>query len=62
MTLNDGQRDDESVKEFVERNQPRRPIDMQAIQEILDRIAALPRLDHRTPDEILGYDDNGLPT
>jgi antitoxin VapB len=22
----------------------------------------LPRLDHRTDDEILGYDDNGLPT
>jgi antitoxin VapB len=26
------------------------------------RFAALPVLDPRTPDEILGYDDNGLPT
>ena len=24
--------------------------------------AALPDLDRRTPDEILGYDENGLPT
>jgi antitoxin VapB len=26
------------------------------------RCAALPELDPRAPDEILGYDENGLPT
>lgn len=60
VSLNDNKCKDESVKELVER--PRRPIDMQAIQEILDHMAARPRLDNRTPDEILGYDENGLPT
>jgi antitoxin VapB len=29
--------------------------------EIGQRCAALPDLDPRTPDEILGYDANGLP-
>lgn len=29
--------------------------------EISDRIARLPVLDPRTPDEIVGYDDLGLP-
>jgi antitoxin VapB len=32
------------------------------ILEIGRRCAALPVLDPRTPDEILGYDENGLPT
>jgi antitoxin VapB len=35
------------------------------VEEILDfgrRISALPTLDTRSPDEILGYDENGLPT
>jgi antitoxin VapB len=27
-----------------------------------EEIAALPVLDPRTPDELLGYDENGLPT
>ena len=30
--------------------------------EISRQCAALPVLDHRTPDEILGYDEDGLPT
>ena len=29
---------------------------------IVDEFAALPVLDDRTPDEIIGYDENGLPT
>jgi antitoxin VapB len=29
---------------------------------IQERVAALPVLDDRTPDEIIGYDENGLPT
>lgn len=32
------------------------------IMEIGKRCAGLPDLDPRTPDEILGYDENGLPT
>jgi len=32
------------------------------IEEILARVHALPVLDHRPEEEILGYDENGLPT
>ena len=32
------------------------------IKEIQRRVAALPVLDPRSPDEIIGYDENGLPT
>lgn len=31
------------------------------LEEIARHCAALPVLDRRTPDEILGYDDQGLP-
>ena len=32
------------------------------INEIIDRAANYPVLDNRTPDEIIGYDENGLPS
>lgn len=32
------------------------------IQEIIDRIASRPAKDARTADEIIGYDENGLPS
>jgi hypothetical protein len=32
------------------------------LKEIARRFDALPILDDREPDEILGYDENGLPT
>ncbi len=32
------------------------------IEELLRRVDTLPVLDDRTEDEILGYDENGLPT
>ncbi|MFP5229891.1 MAG: type II toxin-antitoxin system VapB family antitoxin [Acidobacteriota bacterium] len=32
------------------------------VDKILSRVHALPNLDTRTPDEILGYDENGLPS
>ena len=32
------------------------------LDEIAIRCAALPMLDPRTPEEILGYDEHGLPT
>ena len=31
------------------------------INQILARVDALPELDNRTADEIIGYDENGLP-
>lgn len=33
-----------------------------AIRRVTDRSAARPVLDDRTPDEIIGYDEHGLPT
>ena len=38
-----------------------RPLDRVAIAEICARMDALPVLDDRTPDEILGYDEFGIP-
>jgi antitoxin VapB len=32
------------------------------VMEIARRISSRPVLDPRTPDEILGYDDHGVPT
>jgi antitoxin VapB len=32
------------------------------LDEIVRRFSALPVLDPRTPEEILGYDENGLPS
>jgi antitoxin VapB len=34
---------------------------MSQLEEILHRVDRLPVLDSRTPDEILGYDEHGLP-
>ena len=31
------------------------------IEEILRRVDAMAELDHRSADEILGYDEHGLP-
>lgn len=33
-----------------------------AMRRIAARVAKLPVLDDRSPDEILGYDESGLPT
>jgi antitoxin VapB len=32
------------------------------IDDILRRVDEMPDLDTRTPDEIIGYDENGLPS
>lgn len=39
----------------------RSPELLDQLHEIARRVKALPVLDDRTPDEILGYDENGLP-
>ena len=38
-----------------------RPLDRKKIDAIRARVSALPVLDARTPDEILGYDEYGVP-
>ena len=43
------------------RQQRRSRILTESLSEILDRIDSLPVLDARSEDEILGYDQNGLP-
>jgi len=39
----------------------RAPSVKERLYEILHRVDALPNLDDRSEDEILGYDENGLP-
>ena len=50
-----------ALKERLERLQHREPHADQKIQQILKRLDRLPRLDKCSADEILGYDENGLP-
>jgi antitoxin VapB len=40
----------------------RKQIDWDAVRAIQERVAAMPTLDVRSADELLGYDDDGLPT
>ena len=53
-----------ALEERLERLQHQRRSQILAaqLQDILRRVDQLPVLDSRTPDEILGYDDHGLPT
>lgn len=44
----------------VRRQRPRRRL-ADELDGIAQRCASLPVLDRRTPDEILGYDEGGLP-
>jgi antitoxin VapB len=49
-------------EKFLREQGKRAPIELkQAILLIGQRCAALPDLDTRSPDEILGYDTKGLP-
>lgn len=52
-----------ALRERLEREKQRnqRPL-AERLVEIGRECAALPVLDERTPDEILGYDESGLPT
>ena len=55
-----------SLKERLLREKRRRDAEIErrreAINAIVERIARLPVLDDRSPEAILGYDENGLPT
>ncbi len=55
----------DALRREVERERRRlRPSEqaerLRRIQAIVDRVSRLPILDHRTPDEILGYNERGL--
>lgn len=52
-----------ALEERLMREEGRRssPSLEEEILEIARRCASLPDLDTRSPDEILGYDENGLP-
>jgi antitoxin VapB len=39
----------------------RKQVVLTQLEDILRRVDQLPVMDTRTPDEILGYDDQGLP-
>jgi antitoxin VapB len=53
-----------ALEERLERlNNSRRSQALTAqIDDILQRVDAMPDLDTRTPDEIIGYDEDGLPS
>ena len=53
-----------ALEERLERlNSNRRSQALSAqIDDILKRVDEMPDLDARTPDEIIGYDENGLPS
>lgn len=52
-----------ALRERLERERARGPKDAAAgIRRIQERIARLPVVDSRSAEEILGYDDHGLPT
>jgi antitoxin VapB len=55
-----------SLEERLERlerlkQQRRSPLPSTQLEDILRRVDQLPILDSRTPDEIVGYDEHGLP-
>jgi antitoxin VapB len=54
---------EQALRERLERLQRRQsaPAKIERLLEIANRVAALPVLDNRSDDEILGYDDIGLP-
>ena len=53
---------DEESRPLPEPSGSARPIDWKKIEAITQEIAALPILDSRPIDEILGYDEFGLPS
>ena len=52
-----------ALRERLQRLQGKRKLSLKTekLNEILQRVDALPNLDNRTADEILGYDQDGVP-
>ncbi len=48
--------------ERVQKRKLSREEKLKKLTEISDHAAALPVFDPRSPDEIIGYDENGLPS
>jgi antitoxin VapB len=52
-----------AIRERIEREEPARgKAPIEELRAIAKRIASAPDRDRRSPDEILGYDDRGLPS
>lgn len=52
----------EAVRERLERQKRRKSARViAAIRRIQERVARMPVLDDRSPDEIIGYDEYGVP-
>ncbi len=52
-----------ALRERVDRERDRRgPSRAEKLRILAQEIAALPVRDRRTPEEIIGYDEHGLPT
>lgn len=52
-----------ALRERVEREESRRgPNKAERLRRLAEEFSELPVLDDRTPDEIIGYDEHGLPT
>lgn len=52
-----------ALRERLAREERKRaaPLLKQELNAIIERCAALPVLDSRTPEEIIGFDDRGVP-
>lgn len=55
---------DTAVRERLERVKHRKDSRTfnERVEPIIRRLSKLPTIDHRSADEIIGYDENGLPT
>jgi antitoxin VapB len=53
-----------AVRDRLEREQRRRgkALDRAKIDEIVAQLTAIPVVDDRSPDELIGYDERGLPS
>jgi len=51
-----------AVSHELERSKERREARLHRMRAVADRLAALPVLDRRSADKILGYDESGLPS
>jgi antitoxin VapB len=54
---------EKALKERLERmkHESREHLMLSQLEEIVRRVDQMPVLDSRSPDEILGYDENGVP-
>ncbi len=53
---------EERLGRFRRRSQAEVEARRRAMMEVIEEIKKLPVLDPRSPDEIIGYDENGLPS